>query len=155
MIGLGIESVRKERDIMSLETRINSVAQKDQKGFVNDHTFVQREYIRSYLLGEDALREVLAINNAYNPQIDHADRKYLKELYPYILSSATLDTVADRAWSMGSAILTFLLVEGVMIMVYFSLFQILSVAPGIGAVTVSEILPKIVKPRTKKGVTEK
>lgn len=36
-----------------------------------------------------------------------------------------MDTGADTAWEVGVAILGFLILEGVMIMVYFSIFQLL------------------------------
>ncbi len=66
-----------------------------------------------------------AIANDYNPKTDGVDREYLKEIYPYIVKSGTLDTNEDMAWRIGISILGFLLLEGVIIMVYLSVFHIL------------------------------
>lgn len=59
---------------------------------------MQREYIRSYALSEDELRDVLAIGESYNPKTDGVDREYLSDVYPYILKSGTMDTASDTAW---------------------------------------------------------
>jgi hypothetical protein len=57
------------------------------------------------------VKDVLEIGNAYIPQTTHIDTEYLKEIYPYIIASGTLDSWEDRAWSIGGFILSFLLVE--------------------------------------------
>ena len=125
LVGAGIEGILQFRDIQSLETRINAAAKADPKAFENDHSYVQREFIKSYSLDESSLKEVLAIANEYNPKTDGVDREYLKEIYPYIVKSGTLDTNEDMAWRIGISILGFLLLEGVIIMVYLSVFHIL------------------------------
>lgn len=65
-----MEGVRQYRDIRSLEARIGEAAKADPGSFMDDHSYVQREYIRSYALSEDELRDVLAIGESYNPKTD-------------------------------------------------------------------------------------
>jgi hypothetical protein len=47
---IGIEMIQQKRDLVHLEQTINAAAKEKPESFVNDHTFVQREYIRSVVL---------------------------------------------------------------------------------------------------------
>ncbi len=51
--------------------------------------------------------------------------EYIRSIYPFVLEAGSLDKTSDLAWNIGMGIVSFFLLEGAMLMVYFSIFHIL------------------------------
>ncbi len=105
------------------ETAINAIAKADPKTFVDDHSYIKHHFLNAFALNETDIARIIAINNAFNPKTDGVDPQYLEAIFPYLDNSA----VDPDAWKIESifTFLGFLITEGAMVMVYFSIFGIL------------------------------
>lgn len=135
LVSVGIQEIQEFRDIRVLESRAQAAATENVNAFINDHAFIQNNYIAGYQLTPEEKQDVIAINNAYAERTDGIDPEYLRTIYPYIMASGTMSEPMDIAWQVGTGVLAFLLLEGVMIMVYLSVFHILKNEEGAGVVT--------------------
>lgn len=126
--GVLLQNIKEYRDIRVLENAANTAVLSNPTTYINDHAFIQREYLDEERLDENQKRSTIAINNAFNPRTDGIDTEYLKAIYPFILLSGTMESSEDIMWQIGIGLLSFFLFEGVMLMVYLSIYYLLSKA---------------------------
>jgi hypothetical protein len=136
--GASLQAVKDYRDIRVLESRANAAVLADKNAYVNDHAFIQREFISGYRLTPEQKQGVLAINNAFDARTDGIDPEYLRAIYPYIVLSGTMNENADLAWQAVFGFLSYFLFDGVMIMAYLSMYHILKETGG-GKIRCAEV----------------
>ncbi len=125
MTGAIFQTVKEYRDISVITQAGNAAFAENPNAFVNDHVYIQNEYLSLSRLNEEEKKGVLFINNAFAVKTDGIDQEYVKSMYPYIMISGTLDSTMDIIWQVGLEFILFLLVNGVMLMVYISIYHIL------------------------------
>ncbi len=125
LFGATLQNIKDYRDIRVLESKANAAVLTDKDLYINDHAFIQREFIAGYRLTEEQKQDVLAINNAFDVRTDGIDMQYLKAIYPYIVLSGTMNEDIDIAWQAAFGFLSYFLLDGVMIMVYLAIYHIL------------------------------
>jgi hypothetical protein len=141
IVGIVITSLQNERNISVLISRANGVASQNPGTFINDHEYAKTTLAPLSKIGEENYYNLLKISKNYTPSTTTMSEDYLRAIYPYVLEGGSLDQPSDYAVSAAGTILSFLLIEGVMLMVYFSIFQIVSATPA-----------KIKEPKTLKSV---
>ncbi|MDD2745273.1 MAG: hypothetical protein PHU93_01930 [Candidatus Gracilibacteria bacterium] len=124
--GVLLQNIKEYRDIRVLENAANTAVLSNPTTYINDHAFIQREYLDEERLDESQKRSTIAINNAFNPRTDGIDKEYLRAIYPFIMLSGTMESSEDIMWQIAISLLSFFLLEGIMLMVYLSIYHILT-----------------------------
>ncbi len=112
----------------AFEFRVASVieqAQKEEKDFGDDHTYVKTHLLNPQTLSENDLMRVIQINNHYAPVASWVNMDYIHDILPFIqLGESQLSWKDDvREW--GFWLAQFLLFNSALLMVYYSIFSIL------------------------------
>ena len=123
--GAALQTIKEYRDISVITKAANTAVAENQNAYINDHIFIQNQYLSLSRLNEEEKKDILYINNAFAAKTDGIDPDYLKSIYPYIVVSGTMDSTMDIVWQVGLEFTLFLLVNGVMLMVYISIYHIL------------------------------
>jgi hypothetical protein len=130
VIGWLLEFTQNERNISTLVERANKVAAANPEIFINDQEYVKTTLAPLSKIGEEGYYNLLKISKNYTPNTSSMGKDYLRAVYPFVLAGGSLDQPSDYAWSIGGVLLSFLVIEGVMLMVYFSIFHILRATPA-------------------------
>ena len=124
-VGAIFQTVKEYRDISVITNAANTAVAADPNAYVNDHVYIQNQFLSLSRLNEEEKKDVLYINNAFAVKTDGIDQEYLKSIYPYIMISGTMDSTMDIIWQVGLEFTLFFLINGVMLMVYISIYHIL------------------------------
>lgn len=123
--GVVFQTIQEYRDVSVITAAANAAVMENPNAYINDHAFVQNQYLELSRLSESEKQDVLSINNAFDVKTDGIDPEYLKSVYPYIVISGTLSGTMDIVWQVGLGLLSFFLLNGLMLMVYLSIYHIL------------------------------
>jgi hypothetical protein len=130
VIGWLLEFAQNERNISVLISRANTVASQNPTAFVNDQEYVKTTLAPLSKIGEESYYNLLKISKNYTPSSATMSKDYLRAVYPFVLAGGSLNEPSDYAVIAASTILSFLCIEWVMLMVYFSIFHIVSATPS-------------------------